>query len=374
MQKDQQEEPRLRLDVIAVFAGTSIVALTAVPWYGITQGFSPALWVLFSIFLMWNGLSITAGYHRLWSHKSYEAVLPVRIIFALGGALAVQNSIRAWCSNHRHHHQYVDDPARDPYAATRGLWYSHLGWMLKDYPAARVTESNIRDLDRDPVVLWQDRYYWILAFAMNVILTTCLGYLAGDALGGLLLLGFFRLVVSHHTTFFINSLAHYWGRQPYSDASSARDNGLIAMLTYGEGYHNFHHTFQWDYRNGLQWYQFDPTKWLIATLNLTRLAGNLKRTPPEQIERSMVNMQLKRARQAASSWMDADIWVARLEAEYNELIEHLNQWAIYRQQWVALRKQNLVDQASELKARLKEIEAELNQQRERWHNLRCQFA
>ena len=363
-----------RFDVLTIFVGTAIVALTLVPYRGLSHGYSAELWAFFAAFVLWSGLSITAGYHRLWAHKAYKAALPVRLVFALGGALALQNSIRTWCSNHRRHHRFVDDPKQDPYAATRGLWYSHIGWMLRDYPAAEVIEENIRDLDRDPLARWQSRYYWALSFSLNVLLTLLIGYLLGDALGGLLLLGFLRLFVCHHTTFFINSLAHYWGSRPYSDSYTARDNGVIALLTYGEGYHNFHHTFQWDYRNGRHWYQFDPTKWLIGMLSWLKLAWSLKRTPPEQIERSVVRMQLTRARAVAAKKLDAEIWLAALEHEYNALLEYLNRWGAYRRQWLDLRKQNLAQQAAELRTKLKEIEAELTVQRNRWHNLRLQFA
>jgi stearoyl-CoA desaturase (delta-9 desaturase) len=118
--------------------------------------------------------------------------------------------------------------------------------MLRDYQAAEKDFSNIKDLDKDPIVVWQDKHYALLALAANFLLTTFIGALLGDALGGLLLLGFLRLVLSHHTTFLINSLAHFWGRQPYSDMNSSKDNPIIAFFTYGEGYHNYHHTFQWD--------------------------------------------------------------------------------------------------------------------------------
>jgi len=246
--------------------------------------------------------------------------------------------------------------------------------MLRDHVAAKVTEDNIVDLDRDPLVRWQHRHYWTLSFSLNVLLTLGLGYIVGDAIGGLLLLGFLRLFICHHTTFFINSLAHYWGARPYSEKSSARDNAVIALLTYGEGYHNFHHTFQWDYRNGLRWYQFDPTKWLIGLLSYTGLARDLKRTPPEQIERSIAALQFSRARARAGKLLDAEIWLEKLEHEYNALLETLNHWAEYRQAWLNLRRENLAQQAAELKIRLQQIEQELDAQRQRWQALQLQFA
>ena len=105
-------------------------------------------------------------------------------------------------------------------------------------------------------------------------------------IGMLLLAGVLRMVMTHHTTFFINSLAHIWGSQPFTDRNSARDNGILAFFTFGEGYHNFHHLFENDYRNGIQWWQFDPTKWLIRTAAWCGLAKDLRSCPEERIEQA----------------------------------------------------------------------------------------
>ena len=377
------DHPRRRYDVLSIFVLTAVGALIAVPWYGLTHGYSGWHWLGFLIFMAWNGLSITAGYHLLWSHKSYEAHPVIRLVFALGGALAVQNSILTWCSNHRTHHRYVDNESRDPYAATKGLWFSHMGWMLADYPASSVTEDNVRDLAKDPIVAWQDKHYWTLSFSLNVLLTLAIGFLLGDALGGLLLMGFLRLFLCHHTTFFINSLAHYWGNQPYSDESSARDNPVIALLTYGEGYHNYHHTFQWDYRNGLRWYQFDPTKWLIGSLSWVRLTSNLKRVAPEKIEAKIAEMELKRATAKLLTMpsIDAEELRHKLEEEYARLTGLLNDWARCRQEWLEMKRADLdakrADlnakwQKTELRLKLRELEAGLDLQRHRWQMLTAQ--
>lgn len=371
-----QNAPR-RPDVAAVFAGTALVALLLAPWYGVVYRYEPGLWPLLIVFICWNGLSITTGYHRLWSHRAYEAHFLVRLIFALGGALALQNSIKAWCSDHRNHHRYVDDPEKDPYSAKRGLWYSHLGWMLKDYPSASTSYDNIEDLCRDPIVEWQHRHYWTLALTLNVVVPLTIGAMLGDPIGGLLLLGFVRLFVCHHTTFFINSLAHYWGRQPYSDANTSRDNGVIALLTFGEGYHNFHHAFHWDYRNGIRWYHFDPSKWLIRCLSWTGLARSLKKVPPEKIEKSVVRMQLKHAKkQFVKPGLDTEELIQKLEREYEQLIEVLNQWARYRRQWVELRKQKMLKkwERTEWRKQIREIERKLDIQRQRWYAITQQFA
>lgn len=377
MSTDSFENAPRRWDVIAVFASTTIAGLGIAPWYGWHYGYEASLWIFFALFVIWNSVSITAGYHRLWSHKSYQAHPLVRCFFALGGALSVQNSIKEWCADHRNHHRYVDNPDTDPYSIKRGLWFSHIGWMLKDYPSGETDFSNIEDLEQDPVVTWQHRHYWTLTVALNIGLPLIIGFFLGTPLGALLLLGFLRLVVCHHTTFLINSLAHYWGKQPYSDNNSSRDNPVIALLTFGEGFHNFHHTFEWDYRNGVRWYHFDPTKWLIRALSWIRLTWGLKIAAPEKIEKSVLRMQLKSTsnyvRQLGS---DTEEWLTRLEREYEQLINVLNEWARCRQQWVRLKKNNLLKKwdKTELKMRLREIESRLEEQRERWHLLTQQFS
>jgi stearoyl-CoA desaturase (delta-9 desaturase) len=130
---------------------------------------------------------------------------------------------------------------------------------------------------------------------MNFGLPLLTGWLSGAFIEMLLLAGVLRLVVSHHVTFLINSLAHLWGSQPYSDGNTARDNGIVALLTYGEGYHNFHHMFAHDYRNGVRWWQWDPSKWFINAMRWLGLARNLKRVPGLKIARALLETQFLRA-------------------------------------------------------------------------------
>ena len=283
---------------MTVFTVTPLAALISVPWYGLTHGFTAWAWASLVIFLFACGMSITAGYHRLWSHQTYQAHVAVRWVLAIFGAMALQNSILIWGSQHRRHHLYVDDIDKDPYSAKRGFWFSHMGWILRDYPSGRNDFSNARDLERDPVVAFQHRYYLPLTLATNFGFPIALGWAVGDVWGVFLLGGLLRLVINHHFTWFINSAAHVWGSQPYTDENTARDNPVMAFLTYGEGYHNFHHIFQADYRNGVKWWQYDPTKWLIATLAAVGLASNLKRVPDFWIRRSQLAMQFKRTERA----------------------------------------------------------------------------
>ena len=154
-------------------------------------------------------------------------------------------------------------------------------------------------------------------------------------------------MVNHHFTFFINSLAHMWGSQPYTDENSARDNGALALITYGEGYHNFHHIFQNDYRNGVRWWQYDPNKWLISTLSGMGLASDLKRVPDMWIHRAQLAMQFKRMERALErKRRTQDEHFDRLKARVGEeaaaFRKALEEWARVRYEWVGDRKRRLL--------------------------------
>jgi stearoyl-CoA desaturase (delta-9 desaturase) len=222
-------KPPLNPVNMAIVVGFPIAALVLVPLWGTYHGYDAFQWLWALAFLYLNGLSITGGYHRLWAHRAYEARPALKWFFAFWGAGALQNSILIWASDHRRHHRYVDDNEKDPYSAGRGLWFSHMGWMLRKYNTNDPDFSNAKDLQRDPIVMWQDKHYVALTTFMNAGLPLLLGIWHGDIIGTVLLVGLFRLVVNHHVTFFINSLAHYWGSRPYTEANSARDNGFLAF-------------------------------------------------------------------------------------------------------------------------------------------------
>lgn len=366
-----------------VLTATFIVAITVVPWYGIVHGYSWGNWLAFALFLACNGFSITAGYHRLFAHKTYTAHPILKWFFVFMGAAATQNSILVWASGHRRHHRHVDDNAHDPYSANRGFWFSHIGWMLRDYPTGKIDFSNVPDLQRDPIIAWQHKHYAPLAIAMNLAPPLLLGVVTGDIWGYLLLAGFFRLVVNHHVTFFINSLAHIWGKQPYTDENTARDNFWLALVTYGEGYHNFHHIFQTDYRNGVRWWQFDPTKWLINVAHWCGLARDLKREPDFKIQKALLDMQFKRAQVDLASATNAELWREHLEREYQHFLESLQEWNTLRQQWYEQKRLQLAEKTAQLQqkwrettisSRLQELEYTLKLQRKRLHQLTLQFA
>lgn len=319
------KKPPLIMTNVLVFIVTAAIAFIGVPIWAANFGID---WTEIgaAIFLFYfTGMSITAGYHRLWSHKTYDANVVVRVVLAIGGAMAVQNSILHWSSDHRIHHRHVDDNDKDPYSAKKGLWFAHIGWMLREYQAKRYSDySNCKDLQKDKVVMWQHNHYLLIMLVANFGITGFLGWLNGDILGMILVAGVLRLVLVHHVTFFINSLAHFWGNQPYTDNNTARDNGILAFFTFGEGYHNYHHIFEYDYRNGIRWYQFDPTKWLIAGLSFVGLTKNLRRCPEERIEKARATMQLQRASEKASVVKINIRWAIRARSSGNDYMSGSN--------------------------------------------------
>ena len=229
-----------------------------------------------------TSFSITGGYHRFLSHRSYDAANWVKFLYLIFGAASFQGSALKWCSDHRQHHRFVDTE-KDPYNIKQGFWYAHIGWIFLKPEQPTVWAP---DLMKDPMIMWQHKYYMPIATITCAGFPLLMGWSLGSVFGGLVFGGFLRLFVTHHCTFFINSLCHTLGKQPYSDVHSARDSFVMALLTYGEGYHNFHHEFQADYRNGVRWYQWDPTKWSIGILAAMGSAQKLKRVTPEIILRA----------------------------------------------------------------------------------------
>lgn len=270
---------------------TPLIGIAGTAIYTYLHGF--ALWMPLLALGMYAavGISICAGYHRFFSHKSYEASRPVQIFYAIFGAMAAQNSILLWSSSHRTHHQYVDRDW-DPYSIKRGFWWAHILWIFHKHDAPDI-EGNASDLLANPIVQWQARWYKVLVIVVGFGLPTLIGALFGDALAGLLWGGFLRLVVIHHTTFFVNSLAHYIGSPRYNAEVSARDNWAVALLTLGEGYHSFHHRFPSDFRNGIRWFHWDPAKWFIGVLRALRLASDLRSTPTPQVEQARMQAALR---------------------------------------------------------------------------------
>jgi stearoyl-CoA desaturase (delta-9 desaturase) len=266
------------------------VAAVALLWGVAIHGVHLAL--LVAMFLA-TGVGVTVGYHRLFTHRSFRAVAPVRFILGVLGSMAVEGPVLQWAAVHRRHHQHSDDDG-DPHsphlhgdslgAVIKGFLHSHVGWMLLPKPTA--VARYVPDLRADRVVRVVSRLFplWVL-----------LGLLIPAALGGLLtlswtgaLLGFLwgglaRVFLVHHMTWSINSVCHIWGTRPFRSHDESRNNPIMGVLAMGEGWHNNHHAFPASARHGLRWWELDASYGIIRLLVLCRLASEVRVPSPERI-------------------------------------------------------------------------------------------
>ena len=269
--------------IFAFIAGYHLLLVVLLPFY--IMVFSWESFVLFFVTFVISGISITAGYHRLFSHKTYTAEPLYEWVILLVSALALQESALRWSNDHRFHHIHVDTE-KDPYNIKRGFWYAHVWWLFTFNDP--IDPRLVSDLTKNKRVMFQYKYYFLLAFGMNaaVLGIGCLFMHPIAALvGGVVL----RVFAVHHCTWLINSLAHFWGCKTYSKELTAVDNAVLAFFTFGEGYHNYHHTMAHDYRNGIRWFHFDPTKWFIWTASKFGLASNLRSVNSIRVQQTLVS-------------------------------------------------------------------------------------
>lgn len=226
------------------------------------------------LFLHWvtGGLGITLGFHRLLTHRSFQVPKFLEYFFAVCGNLACQGGPITWVTTHRIHHTYSDQD-RDPHSPLVSFFWAHMGWCLKDNAAcsdkkvqARVAADLVKD--RGHVFLEKTFFLWTVLLGAGLY-----------ALGGwpFVIWGIFvRLVLVYHATWFVNSATHVWGYQTYKSSDQSTNLWWVALMTYGEGWHNNHHAFQYSARHGLQWWEFDSTYMIIRTLEVLGLAKGVK--------------------------------------------------------------------------------------------------
>jgi stearoyl-CoA desaturase (Delta-9 desaturase) len=350
---------------------TPLAAIVWAPIHVSRHGLDPSALALAAFFVVATGFAITAGYHRHFSHGAYECRRFLKVFYLLFGAAAFQHSLLNWASDHRRHHRSLDDEG-DPYDIHRGFFFAHIGWMLVEDGRPQDL-SNVEDLAADPWVRFQHDHYVPVATAMCFGLPLAIGFAAGNPWGYLLWAGLVRMVLVHHSTFLVNSLAHTLGKRPYSRAISARDSLVTALLTLGEGYHNFHHRFATDYRNGLRWYQYDPTKWAIRAMETIGWTWDLTRAPREKIVAAELESEAERflARWKGRSEHAAVVVRERL-AEIGAVVERAaarlgeleRELFDLRRQWDGRPHPRL----DWLKRELRAASVELRQARERWRD------
>lgn len=256
-------------------------------------------------FYAFTGLGITVGYHRLFTHKSFTAAPSVRLVLAIAGSMAIQGSLIDWVATHRRHHAFSDEvgdphsPHLDPDASfagiLRGLLHAHLGWMFGgDGTDPEVWAPDLLD---DPMLVKVSRAFpWLLvaSFLAPAVLGGLLSWSVSGALTGLLWGGFVRVFLLHHVTWSINSICHFFGTRPFDSHDEARNNLVMALLGFGEGWHNAHHAFPASARHGLRWWEVDLSWITIRSLQLVGLVRDVKLPSPSQLQR-----RSRRARAAA---------------------------------------------------------------------------
>lgn len=357
-----------RYETVNVVLASIIAAITlvGVPTYIYFNGITTTeIWLAIGFWVL-SGLGITAGYHRLFSHRTYDAHWTVRLFMAFAGAMAIQNSILFWSAMHRIHHRHVDDPHKDPYPITRGFWYAHIGWLLTKLEHIQIDFSNVKDLQKDWVVRWQHKYYWYIVGFMNVVVPLAIGFAIGRPLGVFVIAVVLRLFVVENIVFAINSLCHYWGRQPYSDKDSSRDSHLMAILAHGEGYHNFHHRFEYDYRNGHRWYEIDITKWLIASLAAVGLVSNRKRASRSQILAARTAMALKHAEKRHSCKQEWEQMRQRMETMREAMLDRVRTWEMLLDEKSRALKEARTEKVAELKQQLQQARQQWKRELNLW--------
>lgn len=272
-----------------------ILSTPMIGLYGIfTTPLSLPTFILSMIGYITAGLGITVGYHRMFAHRAFSAHWPARLFILLCGTSAFQGSCLWWARDHRAHHRYVDTD-KDPYNSLRGFFWAHMGWLLVKQNKAAVGKADCADLESDPLLAWQEKYYHLLSATLAIALPVLIAGLGwGDWRGGFFYAAILRSVLVLQSTFCVNSLAHYVGDLTFSDVHTPRDSPWVSLLTFGEGYHNFHHEFPYDFRNGVHWYAYDPSKWTIWIMSVLGLTFDLKRFPDNEIEKGRLQMSQKR--------------------------------------------------------------------------------
>lgn len=260
----------------------------------------PTLYKNTFYFMFWNYvitvISINMLYHRYWSHNSINFInewfVKLLTIICSGGGIT---SAKNWCSSHRAHHRYTDITDTDPHNIRRGLFFSHMGWMILIHhkkASNAIKHSKLDELPNEEIVKWQLKYYFQLYLIVGLILPSLIcGIFWNDYLGGLIYGGFMKILLVQHCIFSINSVGHSIGSRPYNNLKSHRNNYLLSLITMGEGNQNFHQEFPMDYRNGYEFYNFDPTKWVINLLYYIGQINELKIANQSTIEKSLIQQQ-----------------------------------------------------------------------------------
>lgn len=256
-----------------------MVALWGLGFHWVELALLAAMYVL-------TVLGITVGFHRLFTHRSFETNGVIQFLLGALGSMAAEGPLLEWVAMHRIHHQHSDKPG-DPHSPhepstgnlqfLRGLFHSHVAWLFSGKPTD--LGKYVADLERNPVACFISRTFVLWVLLGMIVPALIAGLVQGTwtaALMGLLWGGLVRMGLVHHVTWSINSVCHVWGDQPYRSGDESRNNGLFGLLALGEGWHNSHHAFPTSARHGLGVWQFDISYFVIQALAWFGFASNIK--------------------------------------------------------------------------------------------------
>lgn len=373
MQTQTKSIKKIKWVNLIFFTVTTLTAVIGCPWYLVHHRLSALDIGLFLFFIVATAMGITAGYHRLFAHTTYKANALVRFLLLFFGAAAFEQTCLMWSAQHRDHHRYVDTD-QDPYSIKKGFWYAHIGWLI--FWKHQTNYDNSVDLQKDALVVNQHRYYVIWAVIAGIVTPVLIGAMFGHALAAFLFAFCLRLTVVYHSTFCINSVCHMFGRATYDVNATAKDHWVVALATFGEGYHNFHHKFPVDYRNGVRWYHWDPTKWLIRALAFFGAAWDLKRTSNFRILEARLAGENLSARHVLSNAEAAALVAKALEqlALHHEHVKAtLAHWEDAVRHYRELVREQMHIQSDEVKTaaiqKTKEARKTFRQTYENWNRL-----
>lgn len=241
----------------------------AVDWLDVT---------LMLVFYVISGLGITVGYHRMLTHKSFETHSWLKRLFLIMGSMAFEGSPIAWASTHIQHHAHSDGED-DPHSPLEGLWHAHMGWLFHHKENVDVYGTWLK---RDPDVVWASRT-WLLWAGLGLLIPFLIAGWSGLIWGGLV-----RVFLTHHVTWSVNSICHTFGGRDYQTRDASRNNFIVGLLAFGEGWHNNHHAFPRSAFHGLRWWQIDISAYVIRGLEATGLVWNVYRVKEKDLEKRII--------------------------------------------------------------------------------------
>jgi stearoyl-CoA desaturase (delta-9 desaturase) len=289
-------ERRITIAAVAIPFLSFITAIVLL-WGGAVHARDMAILAVTYLFV---GFGVTIGYHRLLTHRSFDAPAPVRAALAILGSMSLQGAVIHWVADHRKHHTFADEQG-DPHSphteagdgwrgVLRGMWHAHTGWLF-DRDERASARRYARDLREDPLIRFVDKWFllWVLiGLAIPFLLGFAIsGWTVTGGLTALLWGGLVRIFLLHHATWSVNSICHMYGKRPFVTDDESRNNWAVALVSLGEGWHHNHHAFPTSARHGLRAIEVDPSYAIICAMERLGLARDVKRPSEKQVERKL---------------------------------------------------------------------------------------